>query len=309
MATGANCTVYIIKETVAGTTPATPSWQPIGYKSDSLKRNQPLLASERMRGDRMLAPSVNGIPEVSGSISTELVFAEQDDLIAGVFGQSAWTANKVTVGKANQSFSILEKMDGVAGKKFRLYRGCVVNSMAWNIEAGAITGVEYGFVGIEAALSDTAPTGSTYLTASQNTPMTGMVGSLKVDNTAYGVATALSLSIDNGAEIRPVVGSRVSLPITLRNSTATGSMTLYYEDSTMAEKAQTEDRLSMEFVFSDGADALTGNRYKVTATKVKPSDAWPTIDGDEDITMEAALNFEPDSTLGTHITIERIVKV
>lgn len=308
MSTGANTTVYFIKETIAGVTPATPAWKPIGYKSTSLKREQPLFNSERMRGDRMNAPSVNGVPKVAGSISTELVFGEQDELIAGVFGQADWTTNRVKVGKVDQSFSILEKMDGVDGKMWRIYRGCVVNSMSWNIEAAAIIQAEYGFVGTEAEMLDAAPEGSTFGQPSQNTPMTGLIGSMKVDNQPYNLITSLSLSIDNGADIRPVVGSNKSLPITLRNSTATGNMTLYYENSDMAEKAQTEERLSMEFIFSDGADANSGNRYKVTATKVKPSDAWPTIDGAEDITMQAAVNYEPDSATGTHIAIERIAK-
>lgn len=308
MATGANTTVYYIKETTPGVTPATPAWKHIGYKSNSMKREQQLFSSERMRGDRMNAPSVNGVPKAAGEISTELVYGEQDDFIAGVFGQADWTANKVKVGEVDQTFSILEKMEGVTGKMWRIYRGCVVNSMSWNIEASAIIQATYGFVGVEAEMLDAAPQGSTFGAPSNNTPMTGLIGTMKVDNQPYNLITSISLNIDNGADIRPVVGSKKSLPITLRNSTATGNMTLYYENSAMAEKAQTEERLSMEFIFSDGADANSGNRYKVTATKVKPSDAWPTIDGAEDITMQAAVNYEPDSATGTHITIERIAK-
>lgn len=308
MATGANTTVYYIKETTPGVTPATPVWKHIGYKSNSMKREQQLFSSERMRGDRMNAPSVNGVPKAAGEISTELVYGEQDDFIAGVFGQADWTANKVKVGEVDQTFSILEKMEGVTGKMWRIYRGCVVNSMSWNIEASAIIQATYGFVGVEAEMLDTAPQGSTFGAPSNNTPMTGLIGTMKVDNQPYNLITSISLNIDNGADIRPVVGSKKSLPITLRNSTATGEMTLYYENSAMAEKAQTEERLSMEFIFSDGADAASGNRYKVTATKVKPSDAWPTIDGAEDIMMPVQVNYEPDSATGTHITIERIAK-
>lgn len=308
MATGANVTVYFVKETTPGVTPTTPAWKPVGYKADSLKREQPVFQSERMRGDRMNAPSVNGVPKVSGEIATELVYGEQDDLIAGVFGQADWTLNKVKVGKVDQSFSILEKMDGVSGKMWRIYRGCVVNSLAWNIEASSIITANYGFVGTEAEMLDAAPEGSTFGTPSQNTPMTGLIGTVNVDGAPYNQITSISLNIDNGADIRPVVGSNKSLPITLRNSTATGNMTLYYENSAMAEKAQTEERLSMEFVFSDGADAASGNRYKITATKVKPSDAWPTIEGADDIMMPVTVNYEPDSATGTHITIERIAK-
>lgn len=306
MATGANTTVYFIKEVTPGVTPDTPKWTPVGYKSTSLKREQPLINSERMRGDRMNAPSVNGVPKVAGSISTELVYGEQDQLIAAAFGLADWNSEKVKVGKVNQTFSILEKMDGVTGKKWRIYRGCVVNTLSWNIEAGAIIQAEYGFVGTDAEMLSDAPSGSTYNQSSQNTPMMGLVGSVKVDDSPYGLVTSLSINIDNGADIRPVVGSKKSLPITLRNSTATGNITLYYENSDFAEKAQTEERLKLELIFSDGDDAENGNRYKITATKVKPSDAWPTIEGAEDITMQAAVNFEPDSATGTHIEIERI---
>ena len=218
MATGANTTVFFVKETTPGVTPATPAWKPIGYKSTSLKREQPLFNSERMRGDRMNAPSVNGVPKAAGEISTELVFGEQDELIAGAFGQADWTANKVKVGEVDQSFSILEKMEGVAGKMWRIYRGCVVNTLTWNIEASQIIQATYGFVGTEAEMLDAAPQGSTFGTASQNTPMTGLIGTMKVDNVAYNLITSISLNIDNGADIRPVVGSKKSLPITLRLS-------------------------------------------------------------------------------------------
>ena len=124
MATGSQVALYYIKETVPGTTPATPAWKALGFSSIALKRNQPAVQSERIRKDRMASPGVNGVIEVSGDLSTELVYGEQDDLLAGVMG-SDWATNVVKVGNQaiTPSFSILEVMEGVAGKKCRITPG------------------------------------------------------------------------------------------------------------------------------------------------------------------------------------------
>lgn len=301
MATGAQTTVYYVKELVPGTTPTNPTWKPIGYKSINLKRSQPPLESERMRGDRMASPSVNGVVETSGEIATELVFGEQDDFIAAALGGD-WAANKVKVGKVNQTFSILEQMDGVTGKKYRIYKGCVVNTLSLPQEAGAIIPATYGFVGMDGGYLAAAPAGSTFGAATTNIPMTSMIGAITLDGAALSTCTALSLDIDNGAESRPVVGSYYSLPIIQRICKVTGTATLYYDDSALAEKAQTEERIALMFEYKDG----NGNKYIVEATKVKPSDAWPAIEGADDITMEVSLTFDADEATGTNVTITRV---
>ena len=306
MSTGANVGVYYIKEVVPGTTPATPAWKALGFSSIALKRNQPAVQSERIRKDRMASPGVNGVIEVSGDLSTELVYGEQDDLLGGVFGAD-WATNVLKIGNQaiTPSFSILEVMEGVAGKKYRIYTGCVVNTMSLSQEAGKIVKATYGFVGMDGGLLAAAPTGSTFGSASANLPMTAMIGAITLDGATLSTCTALTLEVDNGAEARPVVGSYKSLPITHRTSTVTGNATLYYEDSALAEKAQTEERIALSFECKDGG----GNKYVFAATKVMPSDAWPEISGPEDIMMEVALTFDPDLTTGTNVSITRVPKV
>ena len=306
MSTGAQVALYYIKETVPGTTPATPAWKALGFSSIALKRNQPAVQSERIRKDRMASPGVNGVIEVSGDLSTELVYGEQDDLLGGVFGAD-WAVNVLKIGNqtVTPSFSILEQMEGVAGKKFRIYTGCVVNTFSLSQEAGAIVKATYGFVGMDGGFLAAAPTGSTFGAQSSNLPMTAMIGAITLDGATLANCTALGLEIDNGAESRPVVGSYKSLRITHRTSNVTGNATLYYEDSALAEKAQTEARIALSFECKD----REGNKYVFAATKVKPSDAWPEISGPEDIMMEVALSFDPDSATGTNVSITRVPKV
>lgn len=303
MATGANLGVYFIRELVAGVTPESPAFNPIGVAQIALKRSQPPIESERLRDDRMSSPSVNGVVEVSGDLSTELVFGEQDELLAGVMG-GAWATNKLKIGKANPSFTILERLDGVAGKKWRIYKGVVVNTLELTMEAGAIVKAKYGFVGMDGGLLEEPPTGATFGAPTSNISMTAMHGGITLDGVSLSTCTSLSLSVDNGAASRPVVGSHYSLPITQRTCKVTGSATLYYENSDLAEKAQTEDRIAVSFTVDDG----TGNSYVFDATKVKPSDAWPEISGPEDITMDVSLSFDPDNTTGTNIAITRVPK-
>ena len=97
MATGAQTALYYVKETVPGTTPATPAWKALGFSSIALKRNQPSVQSERIRKDRMASPGVNGVIEVSGDLSTELVYGEQDDLLGGGCGAD-WGTTVVKMG-------------------------------------------------------------------------------------------------------------------------------------------------------------------------------------------------------------------
>lgn len=89
-ATANRTQVAIVKETVAGTTPATPGFDVLNYTDEDVNLNVGTVVSETIRADRQTSDLVRTSVDVSGSVGAEIRAVEYEELIAAAL-QDSWS--------------------------------------------------------------------------------------------------------------------------------------------------------------------------------------------------------------------------
>lgn len=86
-AQGSQHGLYLVDESVAGTTPATPAWTPIRHNSCNLGLKRTKISSAEVRNDRAMADVRLGNYNISGSIGIELSYGgAMDTMIEAALG-------------------------------------------------------------------------------------------------------------------------------------------------------------------------------------------------------------------------------
>src|SRR5688572_11869411 len=108
-ATSNRTAIRFVKETVFGTTPATPALKNLRYTGENLVFNQRSVSSEEIRADRMTADLVRVGAEVSGDLNIEMSYASFDELIeaalASTFSAPVSGDSTIKNGVVLQSFT------------------------------------------------------------------------------------------------------------------------------------------------------------------------------------------------------------
>ena len=112
-------------------------------------------------------------------------------------------------------------------------------------------------------------------------PFDSFTGAITEGGTAIAIITALELNIDNGMEALYVVGSADTLLPSIGKSTVTGSVTAYFEDTTLMDKFVNETTSAIQFTLTDAL----GNDYIVLLPKVKYNSGNPEVGGPGAITL------------------------
>lgn len=107
---GANTAQFYVLETVAGETPANPSWFPLRNTAGIPAVTRDALVSNELDGSRETSSIRTGNKQVSGEYSIELSQSSQDELLAGAM-TSSWvsgvsaTGLSITVAAAAKTFT------------------------------------------------------------------------------------------------------------------------------------------------------------------------------------------------------------
>lgn len=83
--------LYAVKESTWGTTPASPALKELRFTGEQLDASQSFEKSQEIRSDRMVTDTVQVDASPSGSVNVELSGASYDDFLEGVM-MSAWSA-------------------------------------------------------------------------------------------------------------------------------------------------------------------------------------------------------------------------
>lgn len=89
-ATANRTQVAIVKESTPGTTPASPTFDKLNYKSEDVGFNIGTITSESIREDRQIADLVRTSADVSGTLNVEVQAVAFEELLEGAL-QSAWS--------------------------------------------------------------------------------------------------------------------------------------------------------------------------------------------------------------------------
>lgn len=302
MANGSRHSMRYVAETVYGTTPATPAFKPIRHTGTTLGLSKEALQSEELRDDRQIADYRQGAFQTGGDISVEVSYGSFDDILEALLC-GTWTANVLKAGTQRRSFTIERFFGDIVSsdKPYHRFTGVEFNTLALAISANAMVTATIGVLGSNLATSTTQITGATYAAPTTTSPLDSFTGALKESGTPIAVVTEIALNLANGLETRFVVGSKASIRPSIARSNVSGTVTAYFENSTLLDKFINETESSLEFDMPDGA----GNNLRVTLPRIKYTGGQPDVAGEGPITLSMPFQALFHAASGTNITITR----
>jgi len=298
IATGSRHDMAYVAESIFGTTPTTPVFTPIRHNGTTLGLSKDAIESEELREDRQVAHYRHGNKSVSGDVNFEMSYGSYDDLLEAALA-GTWATDVLKAGTTRRSFTVERHHEDIG--KYLRSTGCSMNTLSLSIAPNSMVTGSFGIVGKGFAVSSSAVSGATYNAETTTAPFDSFTGSITEGGSGIAVVTALELSIDNGMEALYVVGSDESLEPSIGKSMVTGSITAYFEDSTLIDKFIAETESSIQFVLTD----LAGNSYTVDLPKVKYNSGNPEVGGPGAITVSLDFVALYDSGEGTQIKVTR----
>lgn len=310
MADGSRHELYAIAETTYGQTPTNPAFDTVRITGTTLGLTKDSLQSNEIRSDRQIADFRLGANQVGGEINFELSYGSFDEFLKGVLCSEAWqgTPEEIKASDMRYSWTLVRDFQDLsdAQKPFYVYRGCEMAQLSLTITANAmITGTLTVFGQSQELLSDLSSMGTvSYEPPTTTTPLDTFTGSLKEQGVEIGVVTEISLSLQNAIAARFVVGNKNSIKPSIGRSNLTGSITAFFEDSTLVEKFLNETESSLEFELPD----LEGNMMKFIIPRIVYTGGQPDVSGEGPVTLSMPFQALLDPTEETNIIIQRTPK-
>lgn len=299
IATGSRHNLSYVVEATFGTTPSSPGFTPIRHTGTTLGLSKDAVESEELREDRQVAHFRHGNKSVTGDINFELSYGGLDALLEATLC-GTWATNVLKAGTTRRSYTV-ERHHQDIGKYLRS-TGCQFNTMSLSVAPNSMVTGSFGIIGSGFTTSGSALGSSSYSAESTTAPFDSFSGSIKEGGSAIAIITALELNIDNGMEALYVVGSADTLLPSIGKSSVTGSVTAYFENTTLLDKFVAETTSSIEFTLTDAA----GNDYIVLLPKVKYNSGNPEVSGPEAITVTLDFVALYNSSDASQIKITRV---
>lgn len=314
MSDASRVVVRAVKETTAGTTPAS-ALQTLRTTGFSLKRATQWVMSQEIRSDRQITDNVRVGANVEGEIPFELVYGNLDttaaDLLSGTLG-GAWQVDTGLSGAAVGTdllengttatpFTIEAEYADIT--QFHVFKGCFVNTLSLSITPGQIITGNLGFLGMsDAVAGSSAGTGAaTAAVAGSAMNAVSNVSAVTEGGSAIELLQ-LDLSINNGRRVQPVIGSLTPDGIGSGRFNVSGSIRLYFADAALITKYNAATESSLAFTTTD-AD---GNAYAFSIDALKYTDFPKPNDGPEgDIIATVPFQGYMDATTEKTLSMTR----
>ena len=298
IATGSRHNMAYVVESTFGTTPSTPVFTPIRHTGTTIGLSKDSIESEELREDRQIANYRHGNKSVSGDINFELSYGSFDDILEAVLC-GTWNTDVLKAGTTRRSYTV-ERHHQDIGKYLRS-TGCNFNTMSLSVAPNSMVTGSFGVIGKGFSVASVAVTGATYNTESVTAPFDSFSGSITEGGSSIAVVTSLELSIENGMEALYVIGSSDTLQPSIGKSMVNGSITAYFEDSTLIDKFINETSSSLSFTLTDAA----GNDYLFELPNVKYNSGNPEIGGAGAVTVSLDFVALYDADDASQIVITR----
>lgn len=303
MADGSRHSLYMIAETVYGTTPATPSLGRVRNTGTTLGTAMDTLESEEIRSDRQTADFRLGQRKVGGGLPVEVAADAQFDLILEALLGGTWTTNVLKAGTTRRSFAVLRRFEDLAGteKAFQLFNGVEWDSMDLKCGAGQIAKCSFEAIALKQTGSLTGPTGAVYGSPTTTPPMDAFTGAVTEGGSANGVVTEVGVKLSNNLERRFVIGSEDTLRPGIGRCEVDGTLSAYFENTTLYDKFLGKTDSSLSFQLTAGAKS-----YTILLPKIKYTAGNPDVAGEGSLIVPFTWKAVFDSTEATNIKITRV---
>jgi hypothetical protein len=302
MANPADTTYSIIRETVEGTTPATPAFRNLDYiPGNEFKLDSKLLTSDVLKQNRAMAglAKVNTAP--LGDFKTHFRRDTALDLLLESALSGTFSSNVLKGGTTDTFHTIEKKMIEVRPGLHR-FTGMIVDKFGLTVDASSNAEATFGFRGMGRSNATAIITGATYAAASQGALLDGTdVGTISIAGLT-GTFLSLDLSVESNRESKWALGNAGSVG-TGTSGFRTVKLTVKMYRSGLAAYTAAASDAPVAVSFTLGAGA--GNAYTVAI----PAAIYSAHANDETsgsnafVTLEFMGSF--DATSGTDISITK----
>jgi hypothetical protein len=249
-AQGSRSELRYIKQTSYGVTPASPTLKRLPIKTHSLDLTKERLTGADIQADRMQRVDRHGNRSASGSIEVDLRKGDFDEFLESAFMSTFDTNDVITTG-TTPTFLALEDA-ALDVSEFRLFSGMTVSTATFSIAPNQMVNTTFEMVGqtmtqnATTASTGGAPTGPTSVQ-----PFDSYNGGIFEGGTGtsdeLGIVTSLEFSIANSFAPTFVVGSDFAPHLEYGMSVVEGTLTCYYEDSTLIDRFLNETETELQF--------------------------------------------------------------
>lgn len=292
-----------------GVVPTTPNTFQIRHTGTTLALAKDTSVSEELRADRQISCFRHGARQVGGDISFEMSADNYDiELEATLCGTWEVDAGGVGIdelkaGVERRSFTIIRNFTDITAAEdepWHYYLGSEFNTFTLVVSPEAIVTGTFGVMGQDMELNIAGIPGSIPDTPTSNCPFTGFSGVVKEGGVEIGIITEITLTLENGLAVRPVIGDDKTLEPTIGRSNVTGQMTAYFEDSVLLRKFLDETPSSIEFILSDGV-----RQYTFKLPNIKYTGGQADVAGEGSIMIPMPFQGLYDPTEESNIVIIR----
>ena len=297
ISTGARHGMAYVKESAYGQTPSTPAFKKIRHTSTTLALSKETIQSEELRADRQLAGFKHGNKQVGGDIGFEFSYDSFDDFLEAALG-GTWANDVLKVGVNRRSFTVEREFSDI--RQFHRFTGVELNGFSLSVAPNAMITGSFTTIGQGMSTAAAIVTGATYAEPNTNTPFDSFTGGMSVNGKPSNVVTSIELTLENGLEALFVVGSNETLQPSIGRSNVTGSMSVYFEDSSMIDRFINEEDTALEFTL-----AGDGGAYTFKLPRIKFGSGAPEVSGTGPIILNMEFQALFDETAATNMMITR----
>jgi len=254
--TGSFSKIGFAEETVFGVPDASPNFTVMPFTSFNVEYNTTVITTPIIHGDRMQHFARNGNVTVSGDIGSVLLPEVHDGLLKSLLLADDWDGDELKTGLVRTSYT-LEKVVGKNDGTFHYYtyNGQVPKALSISVKPDDVVTATWTFVGTSAEeVAEESLDADSYDDAGDDVqPFVHLDGTFSEAGVPLGNFTGIDLTIDNGYEGIPVIGSRYARDVIPRQSTITGVFTATFEDPTIQSKFISQTHTDLTLLLSDGA--------------------------------------------------------
>ncbi len=236
--------------------------------------------------------------DLSGAVGTNTVAAKTagDSVTCTVYGKKTYVP---ATGHTNVSYTIEQTHSDIT--VFDKFMGLRVASLDLNMPSTGMSEISVAFMG-----QDMSTSGSAYYTTPSAATTTGILaavnGKLSYNGTEVGIITNLALKIDGGMTSGSVVGSNLTPDVFPGRVKVTGSLTAYFQDSSITTDFISENTPSLMVALSTDNTA-TADFINIVIPKLKLTSATRS-DGEQGITVQCNFQALLNGAGGTGISSE-----
>jgi hypothetical protein len=203
-------------------------------------------------------------------------------------------------GVTKKSFTMQKEFTDLTTPEFMNFTGARVSTMSFELATASILNTSFSMMALNSVMTETQFASATEPAANTNQVMNAVdnVAAIAFDgnpSTTYSFSS-LSIEVNNNLRGQSAIGTLGYIGVEAGRLSITGSIELYFEDSTLFDNFTAATAFSLSFVVEDAA----GNAYIINMPRVKHT-SMDIVAGGLDQDILASADFEAIiNTAGTY---------